>query len=175
MTWSAGINEIVSKYESRSELSDNTVFGLNDGCDTITRPAGTPIFVDAINGSAAWSGTVNCPKNSLSEAVVDATSGDEIILQSGNYHDSVTVDNLDDLLIRAADGLTWYLMVLAVLQMTLPPHGLQRMVTGFKKLICQRQAGNYSTIMMSKYPLVGQTPSSLMKRYSIAPTGLRVH
>ena len=104
MTWSAGINEIVSKYESQSELSDNTVFGLNGGCDTITRTAGAPIYVDPINGSATWEGTVNCPKNSLSEAVSAAISGDEIILQSGNYHDNVTVDNLDDLLIRAADG-----------------------------------------------------------------------
>ena len=104
MTWSAGINEIVSKYEPQSELSDNTVFGLNSGCDTITRTAGTPIFVDPINGSASWSGTINCPKNNLSQAVSAAISGDEIILQSGNYRDNVTVDNLDDLLIRAADG-----------------------------------------------------------------------
>ncbi|MBT04334.1 MAG: hypothetical protein CMA92_01000, partial [Euryarchaeota archaeon] len=69
MTWSAGINEIASKYESVSELSDNTVFGLNSGCDTITRTSGTPIFVDPINGSATWSGTINCPKHSLSQAV----------------------------------------------------------------------------------------------------------
>ena len=104
MTWSAGINEIVSKYESQSELSDNTVFGLNGGCDTIARTAGTPIFVDPVNGSESWSGTINCPKNNLSQAVSAAISGDEIILQSGNYHDNVSVDNLDDLLIRAADG-----------------------------------------------------------------------
>ena len=102
MTWSVGVNEIVSKYES--ELSDNTVFGLNGGCDTITRTVGTPIFVDPINGSASWAGTINCPKNNLSQAVSVAISGDEIILQSGNYQDNVTVDNLDDLLIRAADG-----------------------------------------------------------------------
>ncbi len=104
MTWSAGINEIVSKYEPTDRLSDSASFEANAGCDTFTRAAGTPIYVDPINGSAAWSGTINCPKNSLSEAVSAAISGDEIILQSGNYHDNVTVDNLDDLLIRAADG-----------------------------------------------------------------------
>ncbi len=68
MTWSAGINDIVSKYESTDRLSDGTSLEANAGCDTFTRAAGTPIYVDPINGSATWSGTVNCPKNSLSEA-----------------------------------------------------------------------------------------------------------
>ena len=104
MTWSAGINDIVSKYESTDRLSDSTSLEANAGCDTFTRSAGTPIYVDPINGSATWSGTINCPKNSLSEAVSAAIAGDEIILQSGNYHDNVTVDNLDNLVIRAADG-----------------------------------------------------------------------
>ena len=88
MTWSAGINDIVSNFDHKSELSDNTTFDANAGCDTFTRGAGTPIFVDPINGSATWPGTVNCPKNSLSEAVSAAIAGDEIILQSGNYHDN---------------------------------------------------------------------------------------
>ena len=104
MTWSAGINDIVAKYESTDRLSDSTSLEANAGCDAFTRGAGTPIYVDPINGSATWSGTINCPKNSLSEAVSAAISGDEIILQSGNYHDNVTVDNLDNLVIRAADG-----------------------------------------------------------------------
>jgi hypothetical protein len=104
MTWSAAINDITANFEQNSELSDNSTFEANAGCDTFTRGAGTPIYVDPINGSAAWSGTINCPKNSLSEAVSAAISGDEIILQSGNYRDNVTVDNLDNLVIRAADG-----------------------------------------------------------------------
>jgi hypothetical protein len=85
MTWSAGINDIVAKYEPTDRLSDSTSFEANAGCDVFIRGAGTPIYVDPINGSATWSGTINCPKNSLSEAVSTAISGDEIILQSGNY------------------------------------------------------------------------------------------
>ena len=104
MTWSAGINDIVSNYESKTELLESTSSEANAGCDAFTRGAGTPIYVDSINGSATWSGTINCPKNSLSEAVSAAITGDEIILQSGNYYDNVTVDNLDNLVIRAADG-----------------------------------------------------------------------
>ena len=104
MTWSAGINEITAKYEQRGELSDLDVRESYAGCDSVTRTAGTPIYIDPVNGSASWSGTINCPKNSLSEAISVAIPGDEVILQSGNYHDNVTVDNLDDLVIRAADG-----------------------------------------------------------------------
>ena len=70
MTWSAAINGITANFEQNSELSDNSTFEANAGCDTFTRGAGTPIYVDPINGSAAWSGTINCPKNSLSEAVI---------------------------------------------------------------------------------------------------------
>ncbi|MDG1551333.1 MAG: hypothetical protein P8Q95_06380, partial [Candidatus Poseidoniaceae archaeon] len=103
MTWSAAINDITANFEQNSELSDNSTFEANAGCDTFTRGVGAPIYVDPINGSAAWSGTINCPKDSLSEAVSAAISGDEIILQSGNYQDNVTVDNLDNLVIRAAD------------------------------------------------------------------------
>ena len=43
MTWSAGINDIVSKYEPTDRLSDNSLLEANDGCYTFTRSAGTPI------------------------------------------------------------------------------------------------------------------------------------
>ena len=173
MTWSAGINEIVSKYESQSELSDNTVFGLNGGCDTITRTAGTPIYVDPINGSATWEGTVNCPKNSLSEAVSAAISGDEIILQSGNYRDNVTVDNLDDLLIRAADGAKVVFDGTRSIAEDFAATWSAADGNGIQEVDLPKQVGNYSTIMMNKCRLVGQTLSSLMRQFSIGLTGLR--
>ena len=62
MTWSAGINDIVAKYESTDRLSDSTSSEANAGCDAFTRGAGTPIYVDPINGSATWSGTINFQK-----------------------------------------------------------------------------------------------------------------
>ena len=43
-------------------------------------------------------------QSSLEDALNISIAGDEIILNSGLYHENVTVDNLDDLLIRAADG-----------------------------------------------------------------------
>ena len=73
-------------------------------CSSITRTSGTPIYVDAVNGSDDWDGTWSCPKATLSDALNDSVSDDEIILYSGRYHENVTVDNKDNLLIRAADG-----------------------------------------------------------------------
>ena len=73
-------------------------------CGSITRTSGDPIFVDPMNGSDTWDGTSVCPKATLSDALNDSVSDDEIILYSGRYHENVTVDNKDNLLIRAADG-----------------------------------------------------------------------
>ncbi len=83
MTWSVGINEVISKYEQTGELNDREFLETYAGCDSVTRTAGTPIYVDPINGSASWPGTINCPKGNLNSAISAAVSGDEIILQSG--------------------------------------------------------------------------------------------
>ena len=77
---------------------------LNAACTSISRPSGSPIHVDAVNGSDDWNGTAACPKATLSDALNDAIADDEIILASGRYHENVTVNNLDNLLIRAATG-----------------------------------------------------------------------
>ena len=77
---------------------------LNAACNSISRPSSTPIYVDASQGSDDWNGTWSCPKATLSEALNDATADDEIVLATGRYHENVTVNNKDNLLIRAADG-----------------------------------------------------------------------
>ena len=77
---------------------------LNAACDSTTRASGTPIYVDASQGSDDWDGTWSCPKATLSDALNDSSSDDEIILATGLYHENVTVNGKDDLLIRAADG-----------------------------------------------------------------------
>ncbi|MGB1955571.1 MAG: hypothetical protein ACPHUK_08250, partial [Candidatus Poseidoniaceae archaeon] len=85
-------------------LQDNDVSATGASCSFITRTSGTPIYVDAVNGSDDWDGTWSCPKATLSDALNESSSNDEIILYSGRYHEAVTVDNKDNLLIRAADG-----------------------------------------------------------------------
>ena len=150
MTWSAGINDIVSKYEQRDNLTDNEILKSYAGCDSVTRSAGTPVYIDPINGSASWSGTINCPKNSLSEAVSVAIPGDEIILQSGNYHDNVTIDNLDDLVIRAADGASVVFDGTKSIIDDLVAVWGSADSDGIQEVDLPMRVGNYSTIMMSK-------------------------
>ena len=77
---------------------------LNAACNDVSRTAGTPIYVDASQGSDDWNGTLSCPKATLSDALNDSSSDDEIILATGLYHENVTVNGKDNLVIRAADG-----------------------------------------------------------------------
>ena len=85
-------------------LDSSNAYNSTAACSSITRTSGDPIFVDPVNGSDAWDGTNVCPKATLSDALNDSSSNDEIILYTGRYHENVTVDNKDNLLIRAADG-----------------------------------------------------------------------
>jgi len=73
-------------------------------CNTATLGANDPIHVDRINGSDAWAGTAACPKASITSAVGNASAGDEIIVHAGIYHENITIDNKDNLLLRAASG-----------------------------------------------------------------------
>ena len=75
-------------------------------CASETRTAGTAIYVDGIYGDDSYAGTSTCPMKTLSGAVDDAVSNDEIIMQSGLYHDNVSIDGIDNLEIRAATGAT---------------------------------------------------------------------
>ena len=101
MSLSVGIVEL-----NRTPLVDAIgVASVGAGCAFITRASGEAIYVDPVNGSDAWDGTWSCPKATLSDALNDSISAnDEIVLYSGRYHENVTVDGKDNLLIRAADG-----------------------------------------------------------------------
>ena len=77
-------------------------------CAATSRTSGTAIHVDVVQGDDTYPGTINCPKASLGAAVTlassEAASNPEIVLHAGLYHENVSVNNLDNLLIRAADG-----------------------------------------------------------------------
>ncbi|MBL6807347.1 MAG: hypothetical protein ISQ54_07800, partial [Candidatus Poseidonia sp.] len=100
MSLSAGIVEI----NRAPWLETEDVAAVGAGCASITRASGEAIYVDPVNGSDAWEGTWSCPKATLSDALNESSSNDEIVLYSGQYHENVTVDNKDNLLIRAADS-----------------------------------------------------------------------
>ena len=75
-------------------------------CASETRTAGTAINVDGVNGDDSYAGTSSCPMKTLSAAIGDAVSDDEIVIQSGLYHDNVSINGIDNLVIRAATGAT---------------------------------------------------------------------
>ncbi|MDA8615733.1 putative Ig domain-containing protein, partial [Candidatus Poseidoniales archaeon] len=100
MSLSVGIVEI-----SRTPMLDSQdVASVGASCSYISRSAGESIYVDPVNGSDDWDGTWSCPKATLSDALNESSANDEIVLYSGRYHENVTVDGKDNLLIRAASG-----------------------------------------------------------------------
>ena len=94
----------IGVFQGWSYLEKSDVNSIGPGCSFISRTSGTPIYVDSNNGSDSWSGTWSCPKATLSDALNDSVANDEIVLYSGLYHENVTVDNKDNLVIRAAEG-----------------------------------------------------------------------
>ena len=56
-------------------------------CESASRPQGAPIYVDAVNGSDLWNGTLLCPKSTIEGAVQNASSHDEIVVSAGLYHE----------------------------------------------------------------------------------------
>ena len=75
-------------------------------CASETRASGTAINVNQVLGNDSYAGTSDCPMKSLSAAVNEAVNDDEIIIHSGLYHDNVSIDGIDNLVIRAATGAT---------------------------------------------------------------------
>ena len=75
-------------------------------CLSVTRGSGAAINVDVVNGNDSYAGTSDCPMKSLSAAVNSAVNNDEIIMHSGLYHDNVSINGIDNLVIRAATGAT---------------------------------------------------------------------
>ena len=77
-------------------------------CAATSRSSGTAIHVAVAGGDDTYPGTTNCPKASLEAALTlatnEAASNPEIVLHAGLYHENVSVNNLDNLLIRANDG-----------------------------------------------------------------------
>ena len=77
-------------------------------CASASRSSGDSIYVDVVEGSNDYPGTNSCPLSSLEQAITiagsESASNPEIILHAGLYHENVSINNIDNLLIRAADG-----------------------------------------------------------------------
>ena len=86
------------------ERLSNDDVNHSSNCGSETLGLGDPFHVDILNGSDLWAGTSTCPKSSILSAVENASSNDEIIVHSGRYHENITIDNKDGLIVRSATG-----------------------------------------------------------------------
>ena len=71
-------------------------------CSETNYSQGDIIHVDNQLGQLDFPGTINCPLATLSSALQIAESGDIIELHEGVYHETVVVDDFENLTIRAA-------------------------------------------------------------------------
>ena len=60
-------------------------------------------YADGTNGNDSWAGTSECPTVTIQRAVDLASQGDTIIVRSGTYHETVTLDE-QDMTLRAEEG-----------------------------------------------------------------------
>ena len=57
--------------------------------------------MDANSGNDDNSGSETCPLKTIQAAVDKAQNGDQIFVQNGNYQESVSINGLDDIELRA--------------------------------------------------------------------------
>ena len=118
-----------------------------------------------------WAGTSTCPKSSILSAVENASSDDEIIVHAGRYHENITIDNKDGLIVRAVgervvlDGTQSISKILMQL-------GQLPMPMEFRKSLYLLTAGNYSLIGRNKFLHVGPMLDLQTIRYSTVHIGL---
>ena len=62
------------------------------------------IHVDNQLGNDTFPGTVDCPFNSVMEALEVSKNGDTIIIHEGVYHEQIIIDNFENLTIRVAEN-----------------------------------------------------------------------
>ena len=70
-------------------------------CSEVNYSQGDIIHVDNQLGQLDFPGTINCPLATLSSALQIAENGDIIELHEGVYHETVVVDDFENLTIRA--------------------------------------------------------------------------
>ncbi len=94
----------VSDYQL--ELTDIESFpsSSQSDCSNQTHSTGTPYHVDNQIGNDSNPGTIDCPLESVSQALILSSDGDEIIIHEGVYHEVVSISGFQNLTISSAIG-----------------------------------------------------------------------
>jgi hypothetical protein len=92
-------------YDKELTVSEVPVFNSNnlDCNNSLTTPQ-NEIHVDNQLGNNNFSGIVDCPFHSVTEALKVSKDGDTIIIHEGVYHEEILIDNFENLTIRVAEN-----------------------------------------------------------------------
>ena len=99
----------LSSFDNSDNLNRSstvTFFGsqVDDDCDNETKDDDLPYFVNKVNGSDDNSGSANCPFASIAKAAEAMVDGDTVIISHGIYRESISIQNKNDLIFRAAEN-----------------------------------------------------------------------
>ena len=92
--------------EDTDSFSTVTIFGSQVGgdCDNETKDDDLPYFVNKVNGSDDNSGSANCPFASIAKAAEAMEDGDTVVISHGMYRESISIQNKNDLIFKAAEN-----------------------------------------------------------------------
>ncbi len=91
--------------ETELAFSETSAFHSNQlDCNNSLTASQHEIHVDNQLGNDNFSGTVDCPFNSVMEALEVSKNGDTIIIHEGVYHEQIIIDNFENLTIRVAEN-----------------------------------------------------------------------
>ena len=98
-----------SSFDSSDNLNRSSIvtfFGsqVDDDCDNETKDDDSPYFVNKVNGSDDNSGSANCPFASIAKAAEAMEDGDTVVISHGIYRESISIQNKNDLIFKAAEN-----------------------------------------------------------------------
>ena len=99
----------LSSFDSSDNLNRSstvTFFGsqVDDDCDNETKDDDLPYFVNKVNGSDDNSGSADCPFASIAKAAEAMEDGDAVVISHGMYRESISIQNKNDLIFKAAEN-----------------------------------------------------------------------
>ena len=92
--------------ENTNMSSNLEFFGsqAGDDCENETKDEDLPYYVNKDSGSDDNVGSEDCPFATISKAAESITDGDTVIISHGIYRESVSIDGIEDVTFRAAEG-----------------------------------------------------------------------
>ena len=94
-------NSVNTKMSSNLEFFGSQA---GDDCENETKDEDLPYYVNKDSGSDDNVGSEDCPFATISKAAESITDGDTVIISHGIYRESVSIDGIEDVTFRAAEG-----------------------------------------------------------------------